>query len=331
MTNLLPPLTAALDRHALADVLVVVAVSGGADSTALLRGLVMLRDDRRLRLVAAHLDHALRDDSADDARWVQQLCDRFDVPLHTRRVDVAAVAAERRTGLEETARDLRRTFLAEVARETGAKWVALAHTADDQAETILHRLVRGSGLRGLAGIAERSPLWDGIQLIRPLLGVSRADIEAWLRELGQDWRVDASNADPGFTRNRIRHELLPLLRRDFNPRVDDILRRLGEQARETADLVESLAAEYLSRALRECGPERVQLDVTEFASLPRHLVREVGALLWRRQNWPAQPMTFDHWDRLAGLMSANPAGPALSLPGFFQATRTGTRLEIERR
>jgi tRNA(Ile)-lysidine synthase len=320
----------ALERCNVRDVPLVVGVSGGADSTALLLGLCECRVAHGLTLTAAHLDHALRPDSAADAEWVQEVCDRLSVPLVRRRNDVAEEARSARTGIEETARASRRKFFLDAARDVGAKWVALAHTADDQAETILHRLVRGSGLRGLGGMAEASPLGDAVRLLRPLLGLRRGAIEAWLASRSQGWRVDVSNADPVFTRNRIRHELLPLLRREFNPQVDEVLLRFGEQSRDTAGLVESLAADQLAAALLEDQPGLVRLDLSRLSPLPRHLLREVASLLWRRRGWPLQGMTFEHWDRLAGVMSADAADSSISLPAGLQATKAGALLRIER-
>src|SRR5262249_25956730 len=161
-------------------------------------------------------------DSDNDEVFVAALCTRLvaegaTLDCRSNRIDVASLARERGANLESVAREARYGWLAEVAREAGAGWVATGHTADDQAETVLHRLRRGTGLRGLCGIPVRRPLAPGIEVVRPLLRVTRAQVLNYLRALGQDFREDRSNSDPRFTRNRIRHELLPLLAEHYNP------------------------------------------------------------------------------------------------------------------
>ena len=205
---------------------VLVAVSGGADSVALLFLLHRIAPARELFLEAAHLDHALRPDSSADAAHVRTLCLELGLALTARRTDVAALARSRRGGLEEAAREARRAFLRETARERGCDWVALAHQRDDQAETFLLRLLRGAGTAGLAGMRAVAP-----PFVRPLLPFCRAELVAWLAAEGIAWREDASNLDPAFTRNRVRHELLPLLE-SFNPAVRG---RLVELCRQSAD------------------------------------------------------------------------------------------------
>ena len=161
-------------------------------------------------VTVAHLNHRLRGPDSDaDAAFVSRLCPTL--PHCLQSLSVADVADAAGDNLEAVARRLRYEFLARVARQSGATWVATAHTRDDQAETVLHRLIRGSGLRGLRGIAESRELVPGIRLVRPMLTLSRDDVIAYLREIDQPWREDATNRDTRFTRNRIRHELLPML------------------------------------------------------------------------------------------------------------------------
>ena len=212
----------------------VVAVSGGPDSVALLHALV---SGQLPNLIIAHLNHQLRgQDSADDERFVHDLHAVLQtrgtarLELRCQQVDVGAQALRENDNLENVARKIRYGWLAKVAREVHAPFVATGHTADDQAETVLHRLLRGTGLKGLRGIAARRILVPGIELIRPLLGVTRAEVLAYLEEEGQVYREDASNNNRNYTRNRIRHELLPYLVQHYNPAIASILGRLAEQA-----------------------------------------------------------------------------------------------------
>jgi len=200
---------------------VLAAVSGGADSVALLCLLHALAPTFPLTVIAAHLDHGMRPESPQDAEFVRRLCARLGVPMSERRVDVPLLAGERRRGLEETARDVRREFLLEIACREGCAAVALGHHRDDQAETVIFRLLRGSALPGLAAMRPRSSIF-----IRPLLSFSKNQILEYLAVREHSFIEDASNRDPAFARNRIRHQVMPLLR-EFNPRVEEHFSRLS--------------------------------------------------------------------------------------------------------
>lgn len=305
---------------------VLVAVSGGADSVALLHGLIAVRDALGLTLTAAHLDHRLRGDaSTADARWLVELCERLGVPLHVGCDDVRQIAEQRQQGIEETARQVRYDFLKRTAEADVATHVAVAHTADDQAETILHHVLRGTGVAGLAGMPRVRPLTETVQLARPMLDVRRADVGAYLSEIGAEYRSDESNAELSFTRNRIRHSLLPLLRREYNPAVDEALRRLGRQAAEVQTAIEELAGRLLDEALLDARPSTCRLDCQRLRDQPRHLVRECFRLLWKRQQWPRQRIGFDDWQRLAESVTT---GGSVTLPGPIQAHRRGQLLVL---
>ena len=195
---------------------VLCAVSGGADSVCLLHLLKGQAEAADFSLTAAHFDHGLRgEDSRRDAAFVAQLCRDWGVPCVTGSGDVAVEAGRRGAGLEETARDLRYAFLEEAADAVDADVIATAHNAGDNVETLLLHLIRGSGLQGLAGIPPRRG-----RLVRPLLATSRAEITAYLEAHGLPHVEDASNADPAFARNKLRHQVLPLLR-DLNPRLEE--------------------------------------------------------------------------------------------------------------
>lgn len=227
-----------IDRHALlqAGDSVVVGVSGGADSLCLAHLLLHLAPQLRLLLHVAHLNHALRGAESDaDAEYVSALARAWSLPCTVERVDVNAVANKRRLSLEEAARQTRYAFLASTAQQVGAQRIAVGHHADDQAETVLMHFLRGSGVAGMRGMLPRMPLSDyralsahaagldeAVTLVRPLLGVRRAEIEAYCDRNALEPRIDRSNADTTFHRNRLRHELLPALRK-INPAIDRVL------------------------------------------------------------------------------------------------------------
>ncbi len=200
-----------------------VGVSGGPDSVALLHILHVLSGALPLCLHVAHLDHSLRCASAADAHFVSELCRGWNLPLTSRRIDVRSEARRLGVGLEEGARLVRRAFLEEVASAHGCRWIALGHHRGDQAETVLHRFIRGAAVSGLAAMAPCTPPY-----LRPLLGFGRRQILRYLGEHGLRWREDASNDDPAFTRNRLRKEILPLLA-EINPRIEEHLFRLSRR------------------------------------------------------------------------------------------------------
>jgi tRNA(Ile)-lysidine synthase len=303
----------------------VAAVSGGPDSVALLRALVALRGQRPDgRLVIAHLNHQLRGTESDtDEAFVRSLHAEFvaagfpGLELRCHRLDVAAVAAAESANAEAVARRVRYNWLAQVAAEAGVPWVATGHTANDQAETVLHRLLRGTGLRGLRGIAAQRPLSCGVRLVRPLLDVTRTEVLAYLDAQQQPYRHDSSNLDLDYTRNRIRHELLPHLAERYNPAVVEVLGRLAEQAGEAYQHIESQALGLLAAAeLPRAGPLLV-FDRRRMGEAPREVLREALRLAWEREGWPLGTMTFGHWDRLARVARGEAA--AVDLPGGIQA------------
>jgi len=286
------------------DVTVLLAVSGGADSVALLRAMSALKTGGEGRLCAAHLNHRLRDEQSQaDEAFVVELCRRLEIACEVGRAEVRLSASQDREGLEEAARKARYQFLEKTAARLGARYVVTAHTADDQAETILHRILRGTGIGGLCGMPRIRLLGPAVTLIRPMLGLRRAKLLAYLDDLGQPYRSDASNDDIRYTRNRIRHRLLPHLARHFNTGVVDALLRLAALAAEVQNVVELLVDEVSQQCVSVQGPDKVQLDLAALSSQPRYVVRELLMAVWRKQSWPMQAMGFAEWD-LLGEMAA---------------------------
>lgn len=299
-----------------------VAVSGGADSVALLLGLLECGVER---LVIGHFNHRLRGDESDgDEQFVRDLGKRLGVPVRVGSADVAAAGGN----LEATARRLRYDWLGEVANEVGAAWVATGHTADDQAETVLHRIIRGTGIQGLRGVAETRMLTDEIALVRPLLNVRRAAILDYLAEKRQPFRTDSTNADPAFTRNRIRQELLPLLA-TYNPAIVDILGRLANQAFETFHWLECDAERWLRECEKPRAGETIVLAIPS-TTLPTDVVlREMLRLIGKREQWPLDSMTAGHWDHVVQIVRGTAA--AADFPGRVHVRRVGNVVQLHRR
>lgn len=260
-------------RHALwsPDTRLAVALSGGGDSVALLLLLRELSQAGDVQLAGAvHVNHHIRGAEAEaDQRFCEDLAGRHGVPLVVLHRDVPALAAAAGQSIEVAGREARRAALLVGADDLGADDVATAHTLDDQAETVLLRMVRGVGISGLAGILPKST-----RIIRPLLDVSRQDLRAWLEAGGHGWREDATNKDVVNPRNRMRSEVLPQLAAHFNPAVSGALARLAEIARAEDQVMQSAAAEAASRIV-SVRPGSVAVDRHALAALPQGLARRV--------------------------------------------------------
>ena len=318
------------------DVTILVAVSGGGDSVALLRAMAALKGSGRGRLCAAHLNHQLRgEQSDDDEAFVVDLCRRLDVPCEVARVAVEQVAADSGDGLAAAARRARYRFLRQTAARLGARYVVTAHTADDQAETILHRVIRGTGIGGLSGMARARPLGPGCTLIRPLLTFRRSQLLGYLEDLAQPYRRDPSNEDPRLTRNRIRHQLLPRLAEDFNPGVVDALLRLGTLAGEVQGVLDGLVRDLEERSVSEDDCTGVRIEVAPLVDQPRYVVRQLLIATWGGQDWPLQAMGFSEWDQLVEMITTStpPGGsppPKRMFPGNVTAELRQGVLRLQR-
>jgi len=318
------------------DLTALLAVSGGGDSVALMRAMVALRGGGVGRLVVAHFNHNLRgDESAADEAFVVRLSQQLDLPCRVGRAGEGQLVAESRDGLEAAARAARYWFLEQTAAGLGARYAVTAHTADDQAETILHRVLRGTGIGGLAGMERARPLGPAAALIRPLLDVRRAELIAYLDDLGQPYRRDSSNQDTRLTRNRIRHDLLPQLARQFNPAVIDALLRLGRLAGEAQATIGAMVDELSEQCVVCRDPQLVEIDAARLAGQTRHVIRELLVATWRRQGWALRAMGFTEWDQLASMVLGSGSGrssspPKQVFPGRVLAEPDEGRLTLRR-
>ncbi|HXZ94656.1 MAG TPA: tRNA lysidine(34) synthetase TilS [Dehalococcoidia bacterium] len=276
--------------------LVVVGVSGGADSVCLIYVLAKWQKELGIKLHVAHLNHQLRGtESEGDAEYVSNLAGSLGIPSTIERQDVAAYRIERNCSIEEAAREIRYAFLARVARQVGAHRIAIGHTRDDQVETILMHILRGTGITGLCGLAPCSPLaYDSqgmslpaevlsvakgkrsnLLVIRPLLDITREETASYCQKHQLEPRIDSSNLSPSFLRNRLRLHLLPLLRQ-YNPSIDQALLRLADIAKEDNAFIDQQASELWDKVARQEN-SAVYLDKKQIASLPlalqRHLLR----------------------------------------------------------
>ncbi len=284
-----------------------VAVSGGADSVCLLECLRELAPRFRLRLSVLHVNHGMRgDDAQRDAEFVEAVADRCGLPFLPHEVDVPALAAENGENVEQAARNARYAFFRGLLREGAVDRVATGHTRNDQAETVLHRILRGSGLTGLAGILPAT----GEGIVRPLLNVSRREIEEWLSARGIGWREDATNRDTALARNRLRHATLPALREAYNPQLDAALASLAELAREEEEYWEATVS-----APEVCG-RCVYMKTAELLDSPTAMARRRLRAAIEAVKGDLRQVEFAHIERVLEMARDRVGSGRTQLPGL---------------
>ena len=338
-----------VDQHLFAPgARLLVAVSGGADSVALLHILQRLPHPWRLSLRVGHIDHQLRRSSAEDAAFVEARGAHAGIPVTVARRDVAAVCRRHGWSLEDGARRIRYEALREIAHTYSCSRIVLAHTADDQAETVLLRLLRGTGLLGLSAMPYQRTVEEGredLRIVRPLLDVWRQDLRAYLRHEGLRHREDPSNQDRRFLRNRIRHELLPLLERRYNPKIRTLLAQLAEQSACDYAYLDAAASRQWKRTIRPdgeptlpanrslrnghppSGARPLAISRERFLRQPKALQRQ----LFRRAIQTVEgagALAYRHWLQVERLFRDQPVGTRLELPGGIQARRELSRVVV---
>lgn len=316
-----------------------VGVSGGSDSTALLHCLLRLRDQHHFHIHVAHLNHDFRGQEADDdAAHVTGMAEALELPATIEKWDPEEFRLSHpgraSSSFEDLAREMRYAFLAGVARSTGAAAVVVGHTADDQAETVLLHILRGTGLHGLAGMAELSDWpWPeegkGISLFRPFLTASRDDTLAYCENLGLDTREDSGNLLPRFARVRVRRKLMPELAAEFNPRITDALGRLARTTALELDYLEGETSRIWETLVIETGGD-IYLRLPDLAgihpALQAHLLRRA----YSQVKGDSRRLQETHLTRLGDLVAKNESGLSMALPGGVTAHRTHASLVLSR-
>lgn len=313
--------------------LVLAGVSGGADSVCLLFALLEYRKELAFSLQVLHVEHGIRGvQSVEDARFVEQLCKRLQVPCRIYTVDVPEYAKTHHMGVEEAARELRYACFCHAAEQTDAPCgkikIALAHHADDNAETMLFQMVRGSGVRGLSGIRVKRELGVGLTLIRPLLNVTRGEIESYLQERGETYRIDATNRDTDYSRNRIRHEVLPQLTQVNSQAV----MHMAQSARQLSELADYLDEEASRIATRVCVKEQDACVIRQelFEKYPLVLQREVLHRMIGEMAGSRKDIGSTHIESVKNLSELQ-VGRRISLPYRLVAERVYEGIRIRSR
>jgi len=283
---------------------IVIGVSGGPDSVALLYLLHSLKKEFKLKLHIAHLDHMLRKDSGKDKEFVLALAKRLKLPVTTTQINVKALASH--GSIEEIARNARLGFLFKVAKDMGAKKVALGHNFDDRAETVLMRILRGAGLYGLSAILPKRNI-SGYQIIRPLIEIRRREIEAFLRQKKIKVRIDSSNLGDIYFRNKIRNKLLPLLEKDYNKNIKGVLSNMAESTGYDYEYLQKIAQAAVKRLGRK-------INLEKFLQLHPAVQRLVLRLNIARLKGDTRRINFQHIKEIEDLILNRPVNSIVNLP-----------------
>jgi tRNA(Ile)-lysidine synthase len=300
---------------------VLVGVSGGPDSVALLYILNRLKRELKINLHIAHLDHMLRKDSYKDREFVEELARRMKIPLTTAQINVKALA--KKGSLEEIARNARLGFLFRVARQIKADKIALGHNSNDQAETVLMRILRGTGLYGLAGILPNREI-AGYRVIRPLIEVKRKEIESYLKKKKIKPRIDISNFEDIHFRNKIRNRLLPILEKEYNKNIREILANLADSAGTDYDYLSKTA----NRAMRHL---KHKFNLKELSRLHPAIQRLIFRYAIAKLKGNTRRITFQHTKEIEDLLLNRPVNSIVDLPEGISAIKRKKYLSFYRK
>jgi tRNA(Ile)-lysidine synthase len=304
---------------------VVVAVSGGPDSVALLKFLADISARYKLKLIVAHFNHALRGEESDqDERFVSELASKLGLTCETGRADVAVDRSLKKAAIEDSARKERYKFLAEVAGKHAALKIALGHNLQDQSETIIMNLLRGSGTEGLRGIL---PVREEM-FIRPLLGITRKEILDYLKTQRLEFRTDSSNLSIAFQRNRVRHQLIPELKKKYNPRLEEQLGRLGEIVRLEDELINSLVFEILDKWGVALNGKETEISIEKLTSLQEALQRRIFKIILESFSPQRNGIEYHHIRSVIKLCRYGSPHGSLNLPFGIKIKRTYSKVHI---
>ncbi len=310
---------------------VIVAVSGGCDSVALVYLLNRLKKKYRLFLHLAHLNHMIRKEEADnDMLFVERLAKKLKLGLSCAKADVDGFAGQKKLSLEEAARKVRYDFLLSVAKENSAGKIALGHNRDDQAETVLMRFLRGSGIAGLRGIPPKRKSGTCL-IVRPLLEVNRSQILKFLSAKDIPYCTDSTNSESLYFRNRVRNKLLPSLEKDFNPNIKEMLVNFAENVSEDFDYLEKASLRGLRAVRSKSNPVEVAIDVRKFFALHKALQKLVVRSTIKELKGDVRRIDYRHWKELEDLAQNRPGGSIVDLPGGISVIKKVAKLVFYKR
>lgn len=328
-TDLITKARKTIDRHNMLKPgdRVVVALSGGPDSVALLFVLLEFKREFNLSLLAAHVNHKLRGKESDqDQAFVRKLCSELKVKLYSRSFQVKKEAKKSKLSVEECARKIRYDYLNKLADKLKAQKIALGHNFNDQAETVLIRLIRGSGSLGLSGIP---PVKD--RIIRPLIEVKRVEIETFLKSNNVVFRIDSSNLRTDYLRNRVRLKLLPILKKEYNPKIEDVLSRTASILRAEEQLLNKEAQKAYSETVIEEQKDKILLDSKRFSGCDEWLKRLLIRDCVKKLKGDLRELGFEKVEALVALVEKKKSGKSVDLLADVVADVTKEHLSIHKK
>ncbi|MCM8791655.1 MAG: tRNA lysidine(34) synthetase TilS [Candidatus Omnitrophica bacterium] len=307
---------------------IVVGVSGGADSVALIYILNRLKREMGFYLHIAHLDHMLRLDSSKDKEFVENLAKKLNLPFSSASINIKELAHY--SSIEQIARNVRLAFLFKVAKDIKAKKIALGHNFDDQAETVLMRILRGAGLYGLCGILPKRGIY-GFTIIRPLLGLRRKEIENYLKKKKLKFCQDYTNLKDIYFRNRIRHHLLPLLENRYNKNIRRVLVNMAESIGYDYEYLLRSSQKAFSKKARVYGRKRIVFNLKEFLNLDTALQRMLIRVSVKRIKGDLRHLEFRHIREIEDLLYKRPHNSVVDLPKGVFIIKTNKSISIMKR
>ena len=307
---------------------ILAGVSGGPDSITLLHILYSLKKEYSLSILIAHLDHKFRgEESVADRKFCEDLAKRYNLEIVWEEIDVPKIAKEKGISPEEAARLARYDFFKRVAKERGIDKIAVGHTRDDQAETVLMRIIRGAGMKGLSGISPVKNM-QGNKIIRPLIGIFRKEVEDFILTEGLKFRKDSSNEKTIFTRNKIRLELIPLLEKDFNSNIKEVLANMAENLQVENDFLSKYAKRKF-RGMSKIRQEEILIDIKKFKKLPEAIRKRLLRTALEELKGDLRRLTYQHWKEIEELIDTRPVNSIVDLPAGISISKDKSNIILK--
>jgi tRNA(Ile)-lysidine synthase len=310
---------------------VLVGLSGGPDSVVLLYTLYALKKEYLLDIHIAHMDHKFRgEESKADAEFCEELAESLKLDISLGEADVPRIASEKGISAEEAARQERYDFFRRVILKKNIKKLAVGHNKDDQAETVLMRAIRGSGMTGLGGMSPVRNMRD-FTVVRPLIEVSRKEIEQFIKENNLKFRHDSSNDKVIFTRNKVRHELMPRLEKDFNPNIKEVLVNMAENLREENDFLEKFAKRKFRSMSKKSAAGEIKIDIKKFKRQSGAIKKRIVRSALEELKGNLRRFTYQHWKEVEDLINGRPTNSVVDLPGGIEVLKNKNTLLMRMR
>ena len=308
---------------------VLVGLSGGVDSVVLLHTLLALKVGYSLELYVAHLDHMFRgEESRGDRRFCEAMTERLNLDIVCGEIDCPKIAKEKGISLEEAARFERYDFFRRTARVKGTEKIAIAHNEDDQAETVLMRAIRGTGIAGLGGMAPLKKM-RGFTVIRPLIEISRKEIEDFMRDNNLGFRHDPSNDKLIFTRNKIRHELIPYLEKNFNPNIKEVLANMAENLRPENEFLDKFSKRKYRAISKRNKDGEIVIEIKKIKRQAEAIRKRILRNALEELKGDLRRFTYQHWREMEELLNNRPLNSIVDLPGGFKVIKRKKTLIME--